>query len=158
MDKSRWHRTRWRVLDGSVFGGFLLAFACFMFYQAVTVAAAAGSSAFFGTLAVAGAVVVGVRTLRAGIKTDPGGVTVVPVFGHTRRLPWPAVYGFRIDQVPNVRHRVGWLAIYVIPQDGNPLHTSGCIFERTAKRSELPKAQEVLRTLEAEHQRWTAGA
>jgi hypothetical protein len=145
------------VLDGSVFGGFLLAFACLMLYQGVTVAAAARSSFFFGVLASAGAVVIVVRTMHAGIKTDPGGVTVVPVFGRTRRLPWPGVWGFRIDQVPT-RRRAGWLAIYVISRDGNRLRTSGCIFEQSAKRSELARAQEVLRALEAERQRWTAGA
>jgi Bacterial PH domain len=145
------------VLDGSVFGGFLLGFAVLMFYQGLDVEAAR-ASVVFGVLASTGAVVVVVRTMHAGIKTDPGGITVVPVFGRSRRLPWPDVRGFRLDEVPNVRHRAGWLAVYVIPRDGNHLHTSGCIFERTAKRSQLARAQEVLRALEAERQHWTATA
>jgi len=138
-----------------VFGGFLLGFAVLMFCQGLT-DEAPRASVVFGVLATAGAVAVVVRTTRAGIKTDAGGVTVVPVFGRTRRLPWPDVYGFRIDAVPNLRNRVGWLTVYVIGRDGSLLHTSGCIFQRSAKKSELARAQEVLGALEAERQHWTA--
>ena len=100
-----------------MFGGFLLLFAVFMFYQGLTIAAAR-ASVVFGVLASAGAVVVVVRTVHAGTKTDPDGVTVVPVFGRARRR----------------------------------------IFQRTAKRSELARAQGVLRALDAERQHWTARA